>query len=558
VARPKKELGEILLEADLISETQLREALALQRTFGERLASVLVRQNILTEKFAVTYLGRQVGIPGVDLSKSEIDLGLIDAIPLELCERHLVFPIRVEGARLLLAMSDPTDHSLVSEIEFKTGVRLAPMIALEASIKNAILEARRALKAGRRTIVPTVQRSRTVALGGIESAAAPAAPPKPLPVATEPPQDPSSEPIPLARLTREEQTVLETLGGAPLPAPRGGTLAERPKRIPEPPAPEKTPLPPSPATAAPEPEETHESAEPREEPAPRAEQPSPAVPEATPVETAPPETAAETPAAATVSQASEAGRTILAVDDDENVVRFMEQLLVAKDYKVVTSFTGRDALAKVRESLPDLVILDGMLPEIHGFEICRQLKTSERFRDIPVILVSGVHRGWRFAADIKEKYGADDYIEKPFEAADFLRRVETLLHRTPFGPATLSGEAEARQHLKEGVVALKQERLDGAIASFTKGLDVDPLNDLLHYYLAMTFEKKDMVFHAIDHYEKAIQINPDFYDAITALANLYQKQEFWRKAVEMWELALAATKDETVRSRIKDHLLGLL
>ena len=72
---------------------------------------------------------------------------------------------------------------------------------------------------------------------------------------------------------------------------------------------------------------------------------------------------------------------------------------------------------------------------------------------------------------------------------------------------------------------------------------------MLHYYLAMTYEKKDMVFHAIDHYEKAIQINPDFYDAITSLANLYQRQEFWRKAVEMWELALAATKDEAVRAQ---------
>ena len=62
------------------------------------------------------------------------------------------------------------------------------------------------------------------------------------------------------------------------------------------------------------------------------------------------------------------------------------------------------------------------------------------------------------------------------------------------------------------------------------------------------FEKKDMAFHAIDHYERAIQINHEFYDAITALARLYQKQEFWRKAVEMWELALAANKDEEVRS----------
>ena len=108
------------------------------------------------------------------------------------------------------------------------------------------------------------------------------------------------------------------------------------------------------------------------------------------------------------------------------------------------------------------------------------------------------------------------------------------------------------------MIALKQDRLDDAIAAFQRGLAIDQFNDLLHYYLAMTYEKKDMVFHAIDHYEKAIQINPEFYDAITALANLYQKQEFWRKAVEMWELALSATKDEAVRARIKDHLLSLL
>src|SRR5262245_7344642 len=155
---PRRELGEILREADLITDTQLAEALSLQRTFGERLASILVRQKILTEKFAVTYLGRQLGVPAVDLSKTEIELSLLELLPLELCERHLVFPVRVDGTRLQLAMSDPMDHTLVAEIEFKTGVRLAPMIALESSIKNAIVEARRALKAGQKSIAPNVQR----------------------------------------------------------------------------------------------------------------------------------------------------------------------------------------------------------------------------------------------------------------------------------------------------------------------------------------------------------------------------------------------------------------
>jgi len=470
---PKRELGEILLEADLINQSQLAEALGLQRTFGERLASVLVRQHILTEKFAVTYLGRQLGVPPVDLSKTEIDLSLLDVVPLDMCERSLVFPVRVEGTRLQLAMSDPMDHALVSEIEFKTGVRLAPMIALEASVKNAILEARRALKAGSRRITPNVQRPRDV-----RPAPAPAAESAPSP----PPQ--TVAPIPIVPLEERERTVLETLAGAPLSAP----MPAQPVRVP----------------------------------------------------------------------AVEEVLTVLAVDDDEQILRLMQQILQARKYRVVTASAGREALAKVKEAMPDLVVLDGMLPEVHGFEICRQLKTSERFRHIPVILVSAVHIGWRFAADVKEKYGADDYIEKPFETSEFLRRVETLLNRAPAAALSPASEAAARQHLKEGVIALKQDKLDDAIAAFTKGLAIDQLGDLLHYYLAMTYEKRDMVFHAIDHYERAIQTNPEFYDAITALANLYQKQEFWRKAVEMWELALAATKDEAVRARIKDHLLSLL
>jgi DNA-binding response OmpR family regulator len=467
---PKRELGEILLEADLINQAQLAEALGLQRTFGERLASVLVRQHILTEKFAVTYLGRQLGVPPIDLSKAEIDLSLLDVVPLDMCERNLVFPVRVEGTRLQLAMSSPLDHALVSEIEFKTGVRLAPMIALESSVKNAILEARRALKAGQRRITPNVQRPR-------EARSAPA----PAPEAAPAPE--KLAPIPIVPLEEKERAVFETLAGAPLSAP----LPAPPVRVP----------------------------------------------------------------------AVEEVLTVLAVDDDPQVLKLMEQILQARKYRVVTASAGREALTRVKETMPDLVVLDGMLPEVHGFEICRQLKASERFRHIPVILVSAVHIGWRFAADVKEKYGADDYIEKPFENSEFLRRVETLLNRAPAGLSPAS-EAAARQHLKEGVIALKQDKLDEAIAAFTRGLAIDQLGDLLHYYLAMTYEKRDMVFHAIDHYERAIQTNPEFYDAITALANLYQKQEFWRKAVEMWELALAATKDAAVRARIKDHLLSLL
>ena len=136
---PRKELGEILLEADLINEASSPRPWRCSAPSASGWpASSCARTSSPRSSRSPTWAASSA-CPPVDLSKTEIDLSLLDCVPLELCERHLVFPVRVEGTRLQLAMSDPMDHTLVSEIEFKTGVRLAPMIALESSIKNAIM-----------------------------------------------------------------------------------------------------------------------------------------------------------------------------------------------------------------------------------------------------------------------------------------------------------------------------------------------------------------------------------------------------------------------------------
>ncbi len=463
----KKELGEILLAADLISETQLSEALAAQQKFGERLASILVRKRILTEKFAVTYLGRQLGVPAVDLSKVEVNLSLLDLIPLEMCERRLIFPVRVDGAHLQLAMSDPTDHVLISQIEAETGVRLTPTIALEASIKGAIGEARRALRRGPRT--PEAAPSPLAAQAEVEADGGKA------------PDAMGVSPVPTVGDPASGVAVVESLGGAELKTIGVARKAE---------------------------------------------------------------TAPEDP-------------LVLLVEPDEvqltqTVTRLQECRL-----RVITARTGREALAAVRDSLPDLVLMEGHLSDVHGFEVCRQLKSSERFKSIPVVLTSVIQTGWRFAADLRDKFRADDFVEKPFDFADLVRRIELLVDR-PVDPVDAEKAKGVRKHLKDGVIAVKQGKLDEARSALETGLALDPFNDLIHYYLAMAFAQKDEVMSAIDHYEKAIRINPDFYDAIVALANLYQRQEFRRKAIEMWELALSATKDETVRGRIKEHIIELL
>jgi DNA-binding response OmpR family regulator len=475
----RRELGEILREADLVTADQLQEALRLQRTYKERLASVLVRQRVLTEKFAVTYLGRQIGVPAVDLSKVDIDLALLELVPLDLCLRHVVLPIKIEGSRVQLAMADPTDQKIVAEIEFKTGARLTPTVALESSLKYALGEVLKASKEGLRRIAVNVplEPGPPSSEAAVPAAASLPAPPKAPPA----PAPDEVKPIPVTRVTGPP--AFESLAGGALPG--------------------KAPVTPK-------------------SPLPDLEEMS----------------------------------TVLVIDDSEITLKLVESVLAKRRYHVVTAKDGREGLTKMKERMPDLVICDGMLPGVHGFEICRQIKTSQRFRHLPVMLLSAVHTGWRFAEDVKQKYGADDYMTKPFESADLVRRVEALLNRP--SPVPPESEAAVRQHLKEGIGHLKHNRYDEAISAFEGGLAVDQFNDMLHYYLAMTFEKTDRIFDACDHYEKAVQVNPQFFDAITSLANLYQRQEFWRKAREMWELALGATKDEGVRGRIKEHIVSLL
>lgn len=205
----KKNLGAIMVEAGLITQEQLAESLELQQIHGEKLASILVRQNHLTEKFAVTYLGRQLGVPGADLSKHTISLDLLHLVPLSVCRTRLVFPIRLEGGLLQLAMADPLDEQLLAELAREHQVRLRPCIALEASIKNAVEEATAAARAGMRSFTPGALHDR-LPMFSLDRRR------RPLPAGT--------GPLPVVALDKDrEAPVLERLGGGTISYDRNFT-----------------------------------------------------------------------------------------------------------------------------------------------------------------------------------------------------------------------------------------------------------------------------------------------------------------------------------------------
>lgn len=131
-------LGEMLVRANLITPEQLDEALALQKTTGGRIGSILVKLGYVSEEQIASYLGRQYGVPPVDLSKGAIDPAILKLVPAEVARKHLLIPLGRSGNILTVAMADPSNIVAIDEVRFITGHTIQPMVAPDTSIQNAL------------------------------------------------------------------------------------------------------------------------------------------------------------------------------------------------------------------------------------------------------------------------------------------------------------------------------------------------------------------------------------------------------------------------------------
>ena len=119
---------------------------------------------------------------------------------------------------------------------------------------------------------------------------------------------------------------------------------------------------------------------------------------------------------------------ILIVEDEPPLIEVVRYNLEKEGYQVSVAEDGKRALNKVRESIPDLIILDWMLPELSGIEVCRQLREDPDSKDIPVIMLTA--RGEEADRLKGLASGADDYVVKPFSPAELLARVRAVLRRS--------------------------------------------------------------------------------------------------------------------------------
>jgi DNA-binding response OmpR family regulator len=119
---------------------------------------------------------------------------------------------------------------------------------------------------------------------------------------------------------------------------------------------------------------------------------------------------------------------ILVVDDTKSIREIVAFMLRGKGYEVIEAADGEDARRKATSEAPDLLVLDAMLPKVTGFSLCAELKADERYRSIPILMLTAITRDTGKSDDYwREKSQADDFMSKPFKAQDLVSRVEKLL-----------------------------------------------------------------------------------------------------------------------------------
>jgi CheY-like chemotaxis protein len=476
----KKHLGRILLQRKVVTPDGLSELLQQQALSGGRLASAAVELGKADAADVLGALSEQQGLPAIDLRRLVLPLANLRLLSVEIARRHSILPLLCEDDRLFLAMADPDDARVIHEVEFSTGKRVFPYVALHGTLREVIEQAYAAL-----------------ARGDSEYAG-------PLAL-TEPANTARNHLLP----GRDEALVTsgDTLSGfddelsRPLSMP-GSTGADEDFSA------------------------LTDSAE----------------------------------VALPASVGTPTKRRILVVDDSDDIRELLVRVFRERDYEVFESARGLDALQKVRSCAPDVLVLDAMLPEIHGFDICRRIKGSRRYGHIPVIVVSAVYRGWRFAEDLKRSYGVAEFLEKPFRIGEILGAVERAIEgksRSGEGePEPVTGQAG--DHLQAGIEAYSRGDVELAIGELKKGIAIDPLAFRLHYHLGLLYGKQDNVFEAIEALEIATELRPRDFSTLKNLAVLYQRAGFRLKATELWERALSSAPDDATRANIKSHLVSLL
>jgi CheY-like chemotaxis protein len=543
----KKPLGKILLQQKLVSPGELDQLLERQkRAPGSRLASTAAESGQFDEVDLLRALSEQLGVPAIDLNQVVVPLANLKLVPHDVARQYLILPFSLQENTIMLAMADPNDQRVIDEIEFVTGRSVAPYVALHEQLQKVVDLAYKELDRGESYYVgPNAPRDYLIQLGIKPRDAAP--PVAATPPASALPKRPPTQPTPSANaFTPRAGTRLDPAAEMDFSDVLGALGPSAPS----------APVAPTPSAAQALSRDVHAREASQQGISPRG---GTKVRDISALDAAFDSRVARLPTAERVPVSS-TSKTVLVVDDEDDIRRMLRRVLQERGYRVVEASRGTEALQAVRDNTLDCILLDAMLPEIHGFDICRRIKSSQRFGHIPIIMVSAVYRGWRFAEDLRESYGVTAFLEKPFKISDVVAAVERAVEGKP--PEASQDEqivsAEAEASLKRGIDAFARGDVDQAISDLKAAVAIEPSAFRLHYHLGLLYGRKENVFDAIHSLETALTLSSRNFAALKNLAVLYQRAGFKHKAVESWERALRSAPDEETRRGIKEHLMGLL
>ena len=122
---------------------------------------------------------------------------------------------------------------------------------------------------------------------------------------------------------------------------------------------------------------------------------------------------------------------ILLVDDEQDIVKVLRKRLELKGYNVDTAADGEEALARVEQKRPQLIVLDVMLPKLNGYEVCAKLKQSEAYQDIPIIMFTAKGQAQDHLAGLM--FGANAYVSKSCQFEDLHEQIQSLLEQSSAG-----------------------------------------------------------------------------------------------------------------------------
>ena len=445
----KKQLGKILLQQKLVSVDELQEMLEDQkREPGSRLASSPRRAGRLSMKDALRALSEQHDVPGIDLTEQVVALAMLRLIPAEIAHERCVFPLRVEGDVLLLAMSSPDENDLVDEIEFITAKKIQRCVALDGVVRRVVdLRLRRA---GTR---PRVLRRRARHRG-------PAHQPR---VA-----QPAACPRAAVGLSRARRARARARVGS--------------RRRPQ--SPSRRTRPRSRRTRC------------------VRRRPPPTLSEAPVMDQAFGQRIH--PSGAPESHALDPGTRALLAVSDSGLCAAIEQALLQAGVSALSASDGRTALELIRDEPPALLVLDLSLRSLHALDVGRRLRASQRFAELPIVALGD--GGWRMGEDLREGFAIEHFFEPPFELPRLARTVRLLLEGQPVldEPPPLTGEPETRW--TEAMQAFERGDLETAIVQLEGAAALAPDAFELQYHLGLLYGRCDDLFAAMAALEAAVRL----------------------------------------------------